>query len=236
LVQIAESKGKPIEAVLMTHGHIDHFSGLKVFENLPRYSSKAAYEFMLKEDAEKGAMGKQYHGDDYPEPRVFPDRYVKDRDILSFGGLDFKFTDLGPGESDADGSWEVVGDSGMHVFIGDLIAQKNHSFFRDGHLREWNAILDRLDETYDEKVKFYFGHGPAPCGKEGIAWQRNYNNAFAAAVALVEDKSEPVSREVQEKVIAHVKKFLPSDAAIFLLDNELERCIPYYWKLMGFNK
>ena len=191
---------------------------------------------MLKEDAEKGAEGKKYHGDDYPEPRVFSDHYVKDGDVLTFDGYDFRFNDYGPGESDADGSWVVKGESGTHVFVGDLLTRDNHCFFRDGHLSEWNAILDRLDKDFDENVNFYFGHGPAPWGKEAIAWQRNYNNAFAAAVALVEDKSQPVSREVQEQVIAHVKKFLPSDAAIFLLDNELDKCIPFYWKKMGIKK
>lgn len=233
LVEIAEKVKKPIEAVLMTHGHIDHFSGLKVFEDLPRYSTQAAYEFMLAEDAEKGPQGKMYHGDDYPEPRVFPDHFIEGGDVLTFDGYDFKYTDLGPGESDADGTWEVKGERGLHVFVGDLLAKDNHCFFRDGHLIEWNALLDYLDRTYNEDVKFYYGHGPAPSGKEAIAWQRNYNNAFAASVALAQNKTEPVSREVQEEVIAAVKKFLPGDAAIFLLDNELENCIPYYWKIMG---
>ena len=236
MVEIAQAKKKPIEAALLTHGHIDHFSGLKVFENLPRYSTKAAYEFMLKEDAEKGPYGKVYHGMDYADPRVFPDHFISGGDVLTFGGHDFKFTDYGPAESPHDGGWEVIGDSGTHVFVGDLVARDNHCFFREGYLKEWNLVLDRLDKEYDDKVKFYFGHGVAPWGKEAIAWQRSYNNAFAAAVALVEDKSEPVSREVQEQVIAHVKKFLPSDMAIFLLDNELQNCIPAYWKIMGLKK
>jgi len=236
LVELAKSRKKPIEAVLLTHGHIDHFTGLKVFEDLPRYSSKEAYEFMLTEDAEKGPSLKIYHGVDVPEPRIFPNHFVKDGDVLTFGGHDFKFTNYGPGESNADGGWEVKGESGTHVFVGDLVSRENHCFFRDGNLVAWNAILDLLDKTYDDKVKLYFGHGEAPWGKEAITWQRSYNNAFASAVALMPDKSEPVSREMQEWLINEVKKFCPTNMTIFLLDNQLENCIPYYWKVMGIKK
>ena len=35
----AEALNKPIEAVLLTHGHPDHYTGLAVFDDLPRFSS-----------------------------------------------------------------------------------------------------------------------------------------------------------------------------------------------------
>ncbi len=41
----AESFGKPIEAVLLTHGHPDHYTGLVAFEDVPRFASKGCLEF-----------------------------------------------------------------------------------------------------------------------------------------------------------------------------------------------
>ena len=40
----AESFNKPIEAVLMTHGHPDHYSGLKVFDDVPRLGSQGCFD------------------------------------------------------------------------------------------------------------------------------------------------------------------------------------------------
>lgn len=232
LVAIAQKAGKPIKAVLMTHGHPDHYSGLKVFENLPRYASQGCIDFVRKEDAEKGALGKQYHGDDYPEPRVFPDKIVKNGDTLTFDGYAFTFSDLGPGESDADGMWVVKGASGTHAFIGDLVARDCHSFFRDGHLQEWMKLLDRFEKTLPSDVHFYYGHGD-PAGMEQLRWQRKYNQAFIDAIRAIPEKSSPVSEADQQSVVAAMQKVLPGDATIFLLTYDLPHVIEYYWKKYG---
>jgi glyoxylase-like metal-dependent hydrolase (beta-lactamase superfamily II) len=97
LVAIAQRLDKPIRAVLITNGHPDHYSGLKVFEQLPRYASRGCLDFARKEDAEKGSLGRQYHGDDYPDPRVFPNKIIQDGAQLIFDGYTFAFSDLGPG-------------------------------------------------------------------------------------------------------------------------------------------
>ena len=229
--QIAESLGKPIEAVLLTHGHPDHYSGLKVFEDIPRYASQECWEFAKREDASKGPLGKQYQGDDYPDERVFPNVIIKDNSKFVFGGLEFRFHDLGPGESDSDSMWVVEGDSGKHVFVGDVIANNSHSFFRDGHIKEWMMILDRLEKEFDESTLFYYGHGKSPSGLESVAWQRKYNQAFIDAVTDLKDRSLPVSKENQEKVIAAMNEFLPNGSVGFLLEQDLPGTIAYFWKI-----
>ena len=57
---------------------------------------------------------------------------------------------------------------------------------------------------------------------EYIEWQRGYNNAFLDAISRLEDRSVPVSRETQEKVIADMQQYLPGEATLFLLDYELD--------------
>jgi len=229
LVSVAQKAGKPISAVLMTHGHPDHFSGLKVFENLPRYASKGCLDFAKKEDEEKGALGKQYHGDDFAEPRVFPDQIISDGAKLVFDGHTFEFSDLGPGESDADGMWTVKGDGGTHAFVGDLIARNCHSFFRDGHLQEWMKLLDRFEKTLPDDVHFYYGHGE-PGGMAQLRWQRGYNQAFIDAIRAIPNKTPPVDEADQKAVVDAMQRYLPGDATIFLLTYDLSHVIEYYWK------
>ncbi len=225
----AESLGKPIEAVIMTHGHPDHYSGLKVFEDIPRLGSQGCLDFALREDAVKASTAKGYLGDDWPDVRAFPNEIIKDNDSFTFGGVKFTFRDMGAGESDSDGIWYYENDGVKHVFVGDLAANNCHCFFRDGHVREWQTILDRLEKDFDESTQLYFGHGESPSGMDCIQWQRGYNNAFLDAVDKLEDRSIPVNRENQEKVIAAMQEYLPNETTLFLLDYELDIAIAELW-------
>ena len=93
--------------------------------------------------------------------------------------------------------------------------------------------LDWLEREFDEPTQIYVGHGPSPTSRETIAWQRGYIKAFLEAVNCLEDRSIPVSRTTQEKVIAAVEKYLPGETTLFLLDYELDVTIPEIWKREG---
>jgi glyoxylase-like metal-dependent hydrolase (beta-lactamase superfamily II) len=234
LRELAESLGKPIEAVLLTHGHPDHYTGLAKFTDIPRYSSQGTLDFAHEEDRVKSPVAKGYLGDAYPETRVFPDQIIEDGFRLPVGGVDFVFTDLGPAESDSDGMWTFEKDGVVHAFVGDLVADRCHCFFRDGHAEEWLDVLDRLDRDLPDSAKLYIGHGPTPASKQAIAWQRGYIEKFLESVDAISAKVVPVSRETQEEVIAAMREYLDSDATLFLLDYELDISIPAYWAKRGF--
>lgn len=221
----AEALNKPIEAVLLTHGHPDHYTGLAVFDDLPRFSSLGALEFAHREDVTKAPIATMLLGDDYPKVRVFPNEIVKDGEHLTFGGVQFTFHDLGPGESDSDGMWVYEADGAKHAFVGDAIAKDCHCFFRDGHTTQWLGILDRLDQQFDETTQFHIGHGLAPTGTAAIEWQRGYITAFLQAVDNLRDQADATARPAQEKVIAEMKTYLPTDSTLFLLDYELDYSI-----------
>jgi glyoxylase-like metal-dependent hydrolase (beta-lactamase superfamily II) len=224
----AESFGKPIEAVLLTHGHPDHYTGLVAFEDVPRFASQGCLEFAQREDVVKSPVAMSLLGDDYPRRRVFPDKIIDDGTTLNFGGTDFTFHDLGPGESDADGMWTFTEDGQTSAFIGDVAALNCHCFFRDGHAYDWLRTLDDLSERFDDRARLYLGHGSSPAGTEVLDWQRGYIRAFLHAVARLGADPDPAGRPAQEDVIATVKEYLPGDATLFLLDYELDKTIPRY--------
>jgi glyoxylase-like metal-dependent hydrolase (beta-lactamase superfamily II) len=232
----AESLGKPIEAVLLTHGHPDHYTGLVKFADLPRLASQGCLDFAHSEDIHKSAVAKGYLGDDYPDKRIFPDEIVKDGDKFTFGGVKFTFTDLGPAESPSDGMWVFEKDGVTHAMVGDVVANRCHCFMRDGYSFEWLKVLDRLEKDFDESTLLYIGHGKTPSTMEMIEWQRRYVKAFIESVDELPDRSEPVSRATQEKVIAAMQKYLPGEATLFLLDYELEISIPALWKRLRLQK
>jgi glyoxylase-like metal-dependent hydrolase (beta-lactamase superfamily II) len=213
----ASSFGKPIEAVLLTHGHPDHYTGLVMFEDVPRFASQGCLEFAHREDVAKAPVAMSLLGDDYPRQRVFPDMIIEGGTTLTFGDTDFTFHDLGPGESDADGMWTFESEGCTSAFIGDVATLNCHCFFRDGHAYDWLRTLDDLSGRFDGRTRLYLGHGASPAGTEVLDWQRGYIHAFLHAVA---------DRPDREDVIAAMKQYLPTDATLFLLDYELEKTIP----------
>jgi glyoxylase-like metal-dependent hydrolase (beta-lactamase superfamily II) len=225
----AESTGKPIEAVLLTHGHPDHYTGLVKFADVPRYASQGCLDFARREDVAKSAVAKGYLGDDYPDTRVFPDRIVRDGQVLRLGGVDFTFTDLGPGESDSDGMWSFTASGVRHAFVGDIIVDRCHCFMRDGHAFEWLELLDRLERELGDEARVYVGHGGMPAPADAIAWTRGYLRAFIEAANRLEGRPRPIDRPTQEMLIAEMKKYLPSEDLLFLLDYELDVSIPEIW-------
>ncbi|CAN5720753.1 hypothetical protein BH23DEI1_BH23DEI1_08100 [soil metagenome] len=235
LRELAESFGKPIAALLLTHGHPDHYVGLTEFADVPRYASQGALDFAHEEDRVKSPVAKGYLGDDYPDERVFPDQIIEDGFVLTVDGVDFTFTHVGPAESPSDGMWSFDEDGVRHAFIGDTVADHCHCFFRDGHAEEWLQALERLGRELPDSAKLYIGHGPTPTTKDAIAWQRGYIQTFLDAVDAAEPKAEPVERDVQERIIASMQGYLPGAATLFLLDYELDVSIPAYWKKRGFS-
>lgn len=230
----AESFGKPIEAVLLTHGHPDHYTGLVAFEDVPRLASQGCVEFAKQEDLVKAPTATAFLSDDYPKTRVFPNEIVSDGDTRVFDGFTFTFRDLGPAESPSDGMW-IVGNNGVReVFVGDTIAMNCHCFFRDGYTRQWNKVLENLRREFDDDTRFYIGHGDSPVGKEAIAWQLGYNTTFLNAVDNLQNKTMPVSRESQDEVRDAVRKYLPGDATLFLLEYELDQSIALHFPNRGF--
>lgn len=220
--RLAESLKKPIEAVLLTHGHPDHYTGLAKFADLPRLASQGGLDFAHREDIAKAHTAKGYLGDDYPDERVFPNEIIKDGDTFTFGGVKFKFTDIGPAESDSDGMWSFEKDGFHLAFVGDTIANRAHCFFRDGHTHDWLIALDRLEKEFDDNTSIYLGHGATPSTKEAIQWQRGYIQLYHTFMDELTDRSIPVSRATQEKLVARMKEYLHGDATLFLLDYEMD--------------
>lgn len=228
---MAESFGKPIAAVLLTHGHPDHYVGMAKFSDVPRYSTKGVYDFALREDVAKAAIAKTLFGDEFPDERVFPDHFVVDQDELTFDGVTFTVTDLGPGESDYDTMWSFTHDGIVHAFLGDIVSFGCHTFFRDGHTADWLRTLDRLERELPADARIYLGHGPVPAPVGVFDWQRQYIALWRQSVAALSAvEALEASRETQERLIATMKEYLDSDATLFLLDYELEHSIPETWK------
>ncbi len=219
---------KPILAVLLTHGHPDHYAGVKEILNgldVPFISTQLAYDFCRYQDEHKAdTLIHKNYGDDAPPVRMFPNRIERDGAQLTFDGVQFALCDMGPCESGGDTTWTMTVDGVKHVFIGDLIYNHTHSYFRDGHALEWLNALDRLGREYDHNAVFYPGHGEL-CGTEMVHWEKGYILAFLTSLESMLRGRDALNDAEKEQLVARMKSYMPTEKLLNLLKYEFDETI-----------
>lgn len=218
---------KPLLAVLVTHGHPDHFTGLAELTkglDVPILATQGSIDFAMSEDKEKEPIALQIFGDEFPKKRIFPNKVAKGGETHTFDGVNFLLTDYGPGESDDDTAWSLDIDGVKHVFLGDIIHNHMHCFFRDGHAIEWLKNLDRLLDQYDHTASLYTCHGD-PCGIEIVYWHRAYIQAFIGILKSMLKGKSSLNEDEKNALVGKMQSFLPNDKTLFLLTYEMDKTI-----------
>jgi glyoxylase-like metal-dependent hydrolase (beta-lactamase superfamily II) len=212
--------GKPLEAVLVTQSHPDHYAGLAEIvggSDVPIVAPQGVIDTIAADDAVKNEIIGPMFGDEWPAQRVFPNTPIRDGESLTFDSVTFTVIDLGPSESPHDSPW-VVGADEKTVFLGDQIYDHKHCYLADGFYAEWLANIDKLRDRFPEDAVFYVGHG-GPVGREMWDWQRRYIELFLDAVANA-DWSDP--DQAKATVVARMKEYEPSDELQFLMELSIE--------------
>ena len=129
---------KPLLAVLVTHGHPDHFNGVVELvsgqRDVPVYATPEG-KAVIDEVAEpKRAQWSPTYGDEWPAQTAYPDAVVDDGATLAIGGLRIRAHELGPCESATEALYIVQGpdDDAPVAFTGDLFYNAHHSYNADG--------------------------------------------------------------------------------------------------------
>jgi glyoxylase-like metal-dependent hydrolase (beta-lactamase superfamily II) len=218
--QALERLGKPLQAVLLTHSHPDHYAGLAQLiadDDVPVIAPQGVIDTIARDDAEKDAIVGPMFGDEWPRRRIFPNTPIRDGDSLTFDGAEFTVIDLGPSESPHDSPW-ILGADAKTVFLGDQIYDHKHCFLADGFYREWLANIATLRERLPNDATLHIGHG-GPVGADMWDWQRGYIETFLAAVGDA-DWAEP--EQAKAAVIARMTAYEPSDELQFLMELSIE--------------
>jgi glyoxylase-like metal-dependent hydrolase (beta-lactamase superfamily II) len=177
--EAAGRAGQAVAGVVVTHPHPDHYAGAGLIAPpaVPVLATAAVADVIRRDDGLKDTIVGPMMGEQWPARRRFPDQIVEPGGIVSLAGLQLAVHDAGPGESHADSVWSI----GNRWFIGDLLCPHMDVYLADGHYQAWLASLDWLRDSAPADALFYPGHG-APAGREAIAPQRAYIEAFVDAV------------------------------------------------------
>jgi glyoxylase-like metal-dependent hydrolase (beta-lactamase superfamily II) len=211
-----ESLGKPLAGVLVNHAHPDHYGGLAELDDTPVFATAGVRDSIRRDDPVKEEILRPMFGDEWPAERIFPSRVVADGERVELGGLGFRVVDLGAGESPHDSVWMLEGTRA--VFSGDQAYAHRHAYLADGFWVQWLEHIERLEAELDPDSTLYPGHGE-PGGLELLGWQRSYIETFVGAMR---DADWSDSRAAGERVVAEMRRFLPTEELAFLMELSVE--------------
>ena len=207
--------GKPLRAVLVTHGHPDHYNGtgelLEGLEEIPVIATKNVEMTMRRTDDAKEVRWRPVFGEEWPRERIFPDRLVSDGETLTVDGVPFAVRELGPGESFCDLYW-AVGTGYRAIFVGDVVFGGVHSFMNDGHTSDWLGSLDVLEAELSARDILYPGHGDPGPPTGMISAQRRYLLRYRKTVRELSTGRPFLLPGDKEELVRAMKEILPTDA------------------------
>lgn len=208
--------GRDLAGVVVTHPHPDHYAGAgAIAGDTPIVATRVVDAVIRRDDATKAEIVGPMMGAEWPADRRFPDRLVDPGDTVELGGLAFRVSDSGPGESHDDTLWRL---DDRTVFAGDVAYNQMHAFLADAHHTDWLEALATLEADLRDDVTLYLGHG-APAGKAVLAAQRDYVKTFVAAVG---EHSGDSPEERQAAVVDRMRPMVSDQRLSFLMELSIE--------------
>jgi glyoxylase-like metal-dependent hydrolase (beta-lactamase superfamily II) len=185
LRQQIDAINKPLIAVIITHGHPDHYNGTDIvingFNKVPVISTEGVRDCINDTVDAKELKWKPHFGENWPEHKILPNQLVKDGEVISLDGLRYRFRDLGAAESTSD-LFFTLGENNSIVFVGDVVFNNMHGFMNDGNSAQWLAVLQALLSELKDTKQLFTGHGASGNTAQLIKSQIDYIDYYRSTL------------------------------------------------------
>lgn len=203
----ADSLGKPIDRLLLTHGHPDHYLGLVAFADIAIHALPSTISEIMETGEETRVARQQMMGDIIPNKVVVPTENIAPGTQV-IDGVTYEFASVQGGEHDPmlitrlpDFNVISVGDTAMN----------NMHLFLAGNPATWVEVLSELDED-DSYTIVLPGHGlpgDQSMFAESIAYLNKANDLLGASETGDEFKAGMLEAYPDLPVEGAIDFFLP---------------------------
>lgn len=207
VVKRVEEIGKPLAAVLVTHGHPDHVLGLSgileaVGSSLRVLASQRTIDLVASDVYGYVGLTRRAVREPLPEPVPLPTEHVRHNQRLSIDGIDIRVLELGPGECEAMTAFEFP--ELDVIAAGDLVEHEMTPFLLEARSGEWLRQLKRARELVRCGTMLP-GHGVSGETTRLLDWQAEYLGAMRQAVRLAHSEAAEATEEAASAVVDRVR-------------------------------
>ncbi len=129
------------------------------------------------------ALSKSFHGNEYSDQLVLPNKIVKSGENITIDGITYHFEDFGTGE--AGDMMLIYLPSQKIMFTGDMVNNHMHPLRlvqKAVTYLEWIKQIEYLRQNYSDAKILFPGHGQSGSAKTLLDEQLNYLNTFRSLV------------------------------------------------------
>jgi glyoxylase-like metal-dependent hydrolase (beta-lactamase superfamily II) len=218
LKQMIQAIGKPLLAVLLTHGHPDHVAGVTNLvegSSTPIISLQSIKDLMQRTEAAKHAQWSGMFGPEWINKWTYPNEIVQNGQAVQLDGLNFRVHDLGAGgDCDANSIWILESETPA-AFVGDLVYNQHYTYMADGAILRWLANLERFRPVLVGH-KFYVGHG-----KEGyvglLDQQKEYFITYCSTLLQLTHGSAHLDQAMTDEFVRQIQQAYPGYGLSFMI-------------------
>lgn len=176
IAEIKKVTSKKIVAVIVSHYHADHVYGLQEFKKIGAkiYAQSEGRNYLSSETAKQRLIASRVDFAPWVNANtrlIAADVWIDQQLKLTFGGVDFLITRVGPAHAPED--LMVFVPSEQVLFAGDLVFRGRIPFVGNADSRGWLVALDEIEKMNPGIV--LPGHGAYSAKPpEDIAFTRDY--------------------------------------------------------------
>jgi glyoxylase-like metal-dependent hydrolase (beta-lactamase superfamily II) len=153
----ANSLGKKIDRLIVSHEHPDHWFGLDEFKDIPIYTSQGIIDYIKKEGQQTIDNRKEKLALQAPKELVIPSNVIKDGNE-TISGVKFIFRIINNAE--ANEQVLITLPEQKIILAQDMVFNHNHQYVDLSISENWISELQKINNTPNIN-KIYCGHaGP----------------------------------------------------------------------------
>ncbi len=188
---------KPVECIIITHSHPDHFLGLESLEKYPIASTKDIIEEIEQQGDSLIEACRQFYGNRIANHKVVP-TIVLSNGLNSIAGIQFDIEQVEDAEA---GKQLLIKLPEYGILISqDLVFNNVHLFFAEQKIENWLKIINILQKQKEYNI-ILPGHGE-PSGREVYDSLVEYLQYVKDILPLASSKDE-----IKTKLIKRFPKY-----------------------------